>query len=268
MGVDERIMSAPQSDQPANHSQDEDLEQVQMTVLEHLTELRDRLIKAGLALLLGTGISVVFAKQLILFLTRPVEGRGLLAIGPTETIINYFRVALLGGATISMPVIIYELLMFVVPGLTKKERRYLWIVLPGVGISFVAGAAFAYFVMLPAAIPFLQGFLSDIVEQKWSIERYINLVTRLLFWVGLSFETPLILAFLARLGIVSPQKLVSWRRYALVIMALLAAIITPTVDPVNMLLVMAPLIVLYEIGVVLSRIAYRPRPGFSSEETE
>ncbi|HIQ05043.1 MAG TPA: twin-arginine translocase subunit TatC, partial [Anaerolineae bacterium] len=154
------------------------------------------------------------------------------------------------------------------PGLTKKERRYLWIVLPGVGISFVAGAAFAYFVMLPAAIPFLQGFLSDIVEQKWSIERYINLVTRLLFWVGLSFETPLILAFLARLGIVSPQKLVSWRRYALVIMALLAAIITPTVDPVNMLLVMAPLIVLYEIGVVLSRIAYRPRPGFSSEETE
>jgi sec-independent protein translocase protein TatC len=144
-----------------------------------------------------------------------------------------------------------------VPGLTKEERRYLWIIVPSASLLFLLGVAFAYFVMLRAALPFLLGFLG--IPTAPRPKSYFGFVARLTFWIGISFQTPLILAFLARLGVISPETLKKNRKYAIVGVALIAAAITPTVDPVNMLLVMAPLFLLYELGVLLSRLTYRPR---------
>jgi sec-independent protein translocase protein TatC len=141
------------------------------------------------------------------------------------------------------------------PGLTKQEKRWLILLVPGATICFVAGVAFAYFIMLPTAIPFLQGFMDDIIAQQWAIGEYLSFVTSLLFWIGVAFELPLFVFFMAKLGIINVEMLTKNRKYAYLIIAVLAAVITPTVDPLNMLLVMGPLVILYEIGVLLARIA-------------
>jgi sec-independent protein translocase protein TatC len=232
----------------------------QMTLLEHLVELRSRLVRASVALLIATAISFIFADRLVDIFTVPIGGREALeAIDVTENIGVFMRVSLIGGLVLAMPVIVYQFIRFVVPGLTREERRYLWIVVPSASILFLGGVAFAYFVMLPVAVPFLIGFLD--IPTRPRPQSYFGFVSRLMFWIGVSFEMPLILAFLARLGIITPQTLKQNRKYAIVLIAVVAAAITPTVDPVNMLLVMAPLMLLYELGVLLSRFTYRQRRG-------
>ena len=161
----------------------------------------------------------------------------------------------MSGATLAMPVIVYQFFRFIAPGLTKQERRYLWVITPGATISFLIGAAFAYFIMLPAAVTFLQGFLNSVATPTWTLGDYLSMVTRLIFWVGMSFEMPLIIFFLAKLNIVSADTLARNRKFAIVIVAIIAAIITPTIDPVNMGAVMLPLLVLYEIAIFLARLA-------------
>ncbi len=134
-------------------------------------------------------------------------------------------------------------------------------------VLFAIGAAFAYFFLLPAAVGFLQNFLGDIIAQEWTIDRYIGFVTRIVFWIGVAFEMPLVIAFLARAGIVSGPQLMNYWRHSIVVVAIAAAAITPTVDPVNMTLVMGPLIVLYFGSVGLAYLVYRPRTprDFSKE---
>jgi sec-independent protein translocase protein TatC len=158
-----------------------------------------------------------------------------------------------------MPFIVYQLFCFVAPGLKPKEKRYLFIFAPIASLFFASGVAFASLVMLPFSIKYLQGFLSDIIKPLYSIGHYISFVTSLLLWVGLSFETPLLIFFLAKLGVVNPKMLRRSRRYVYLLIAFIAAIITPTPDPFNMMLVMLPLLVLYEVGVILARLAYRRR---------
>lgn len=238
-------------------------DEARMTLMEHLEELRARLIKMVLALLVGTLVSTIFAKRILAFLAAPLGERMPQAYAPTAPMVMFFKVALVCGAALAMPVIVYQLLRFIIPGLTPQERRYLYVIVPGASICFLSGVAFAYFVMLRSAIPFLQGFLADIIEPNWTIEKYISLITALLFWTGVSFETPLLMAFLARLGIISPQMLSRFRRYAIVLIAIIAAAITPTIDPFNMLMVMGPLVMLYEAGIFLARLAYRPRSAAS-----
>ncbi|MCD6554342.1 MAG: twin-arginine translocase subunit TatC [Chloroflexi bacterium] len=228
-----------------------------MSILEHLAELRTRLLRALIALGLCTLLSFAFARPLMRFLIAPMGDNPPVALTPTEAISTFMKVALIAGVTLAMPVIVYQMMRFVTPGLTPREKRYLFVVVPGATLSFVVGVAFAYFVMLPAAVPFLQNFLSDIVRQQWAIGKYIAFVTALIFWVGVSFEAPLLIFFLAKLRIVSARML--WRnfRYAIIAIAILAAVITPTPDPFNMALVMGPLIVLYLVGVVLAWVARR-----------
>jgi len=240
-------------------------EQAVMPLIEHLKELRNRLIRALIALFVFTSASFIFVKRVLIFLIAPMGDTRPQALKPTESIGNYMKVALICGVTLAMPFIVYQVGRFLMPGLTKKERKYLYLLVPGATVCFLAGVAFARFVMMPAAIPFLQGFLTDIVEQKWAIGEYLSFTTSLLFWVGLSFELPLFVYFLAKLGIINAKMLTKNRKYALVVMAVAAAVITPTVDPLNMMLVMAPLIVLYELGVILARLADRGRRVASVE---
>lgn len=227
----------------------------QMTIVEHLEELRDRLIKSAIALTVTTLLSFAFAKQFLQILIAPMGPTPPVSPSPTATIVIFTKVALISGVALAMPVIVYQAIRFVAPGLTPQEKRYLYAILPGATVSFVAGVAFAYFVMLPTAIPFLKGFLSDIIQPNWFIDRYISFITSLLFWVGLSFETPLLMFFLAKLGIIRPATLSRYRKYAILIIAIIAAVITPTPDPFNMILVMMPLILLYEIGILLAKLA-------------
>lgn len=223
--------------------------------LPHLKELRDRLVKAAIAIALATIAAFFVAEPIIEFLKQPMEGTLLVTQTPTEGISTFMRVALFAGLIVSLPVIIYQALRFVLPGLTKNERRYVFLILPGATFSFIAGVAFAYFVMLPTAVPFLKGFLGDVVQPLWSIGKYISFITSLMFWIGVAFEMPLVIYFLAKAGVVNVQTLKRNRKYAIVVVAILAAVITPTPDPFNMGLVMLPLLLLYEIGILLARVA-------------
>jgi sec-independent protein translocase protein TatC len=150
-----------------------------------------------------------------------------------------------------MPVLVYQIVAYLLPGLLPEERQYLYLLIPGVTISFIVGAVFCVLVMLPAAINFMQGFLETVVENRWSLDYYISFITRVMFAMGVVFQTPLVLLFLAKLGLVNAKQLRGFRKYAVLLTSVVAAIITPTPDPLNMMLVMLPLYLLYEVGVLL-----------------
>ena len=241
-----------------------------MSLMEHLIEFRQRLMWVVAALAIGTLISMLFVNPLLRFVTNPLTelGARTMAIGPTDTIGIFFKVSFTVGAALAMPVIVYQTIAFVAPGLYPHEKRALILTLPGIMVLFVVGAAFAYFVLIPVAVGFLQNFLGDVISQEWTIDRYIGFLTRVVFWIGVCFEMPLVVAFLARAGLVSGPALRGFWRQAFVIIAIVAAAITPTVDPVNMTIVMLPLIVLFFGSVGLAYMLYRERaPRDFSEES-
>jgi sec-independent protein translocase protein TatC len=225
-------------------------------LLQHLDELRQRLFKAFLALVVTTGICFAFAEQIITYLARPIGGVDkLVSIEITENVGIFMKVSILGGVILGMPVVVYQILRFVLPGLKKNETVWLLVMVPLATLLFAGGAAFTWFVMLPSAIPFLTNFLGITTHVR--PENYFDFITRLMFWIGLCFEMPLVVMFLAKLKILTARQLASGWRYAIVIMASVAAAVTPTVDPVNMGLVMAPLMGLYLISILLAAIVGR-----------
>jgi len=237
-------------------SVDEKMERLagQMTLLEHLEEVKDRLIRASIAVLAGTIIASIFTPQILEILIQPY-GHKLQVLGPTEGISIYFRVALTAGLILAMPVLIYQLLMFILPGLEDNEKRYIFWGVPSATLLFLIGVAFAWFILLPAAIGFLSSWQTDVFLQEWQSQKYIPFITSLVFWIGVSFETPLIIFIMAKLNLVTPQFLLKQWRFAVVIIAIAAAMITPTVDPFNMALVMLPLFALYAISILLAYLA-------------
>lgn len=226
------------------------------TILEHLNELRKRLTWAVAGLVVGTIISFIFTEPLLLFLIAPY-GDAVQAISPTEPIETYFKVALVSGAVLAMPVILYQIWLFVAPALEKNERRFVYIFIPAALIMFALGILFSWFVLLPAAITFLSGFLPEIFLTEWTASEYISFTTTFLFWIGVSFEMPLVVYLFARAGLVTAQTLREQWRVAIVAIAILAAAVTPSVDPVTMLLTMAPLLVLYGLSILLARFGQR-----------
>ncbi len=227
-----------------------------MPLLAHLDELRQRLFRAFLILVVTTGASFVFAQQIIDYLAGPIGGtRQLVSIEVTENIGIFMKVSLLSGFIFAMPFIAYELLAFVLPGLKGTERLWLLLVVPMAGVLFAAGVAFTWFVMLPSAVPFLTGFMNITTHVR--PENYFDFITRLMFWIGICFELPLVVMFLAKLKFVSAAQLAKGWRYAIVVAAVVAAAVTPTVDPVNMGLVMAPLLGLYLVSIGLAALVRR-----------
>jgi sec-independent protein translocase protein TatC len=224
--------------------------------LEHIEELRQRLLRALIALAVGVVISALFTNQILAWMARPVGGlEKLEAIEVTENLGVFMQVALLGGALLAMPFIVYQVWQFITPALEPHEKRYVYMLAPAATLLFIAGAAFAYFVMLPAAVPALLGFAP--IPTRPRPANYISFVTNLMFWVGISFEMPLFIFFLAKVRLVGPRDLLRNWRVAVFLIALLAALVTPTGDPINMGLVMIPLVVLYILSILLARVAYR-----------
>ncbi len=227
------------------------------TILEHLGELRWRLTRSVIAVVITTVISFTFYKQIFEILLSPTQGIDLIYTEMTEMISVVMRVCLASGIILAMPYLTYEFVMFVSPALTRKEKRYVYLGLPWVASMFLAGIAFSYFILVPRMTEFLITFGTDIARPQIRIENYISVVTRLLLAVGLVFEIPVLTTFLARLGVVSPKWLADRRKAAFILAFVLAAIITPTVDPINQSLVALPLVVLYEMSVWLAKLVYR-----------
>ena len=227
-------------------------------LLPHVAALRRHLLRAFAAFLLATVAAFLVAPHFLDFLARPIGGMGhLQAIEVTEPIGVFMRVALLLGFAISLPYIYLELFLFIAPGLRPRARVVGLVGFPLVLLFFVGGMAFAYYAMLPTALPFLLNFMG--IHTVPRPDSYIRFVTALLFWTGVSFEFPLVIFLLASFGLVRAAMLWKHWREAVVVIAIVAAVITPTVDPVNMLLVMAPLTVLYFLGAALAVVAERRR---------
>ncbi len=225
-----------------------------MPFWEHVEELRKRLFISLIALIVTTLVSFSFAEKVIDFLSEPIGGiQALQSIEVTENIGVFMRVSLMCGLAIALPIILYEILAFVVPGLKPNERRWVFIGL-GVGtIFFVMGIFFSFKIFLPTALQFLLSFMQVQTIPRFS--GYVKFVTNLLFWSGVSFELPLIIFVLAKVHLVNAQMLLKQWRYAVVIIAVFSAIITPTVDPVNMGLLIIPLIGLYFVGILFAFLA-------------
>jgi sec-independent protein translocase protein TatC len=223
-------------------------------LLEHLDALRKHLFRMVLAITIGMVICATFTSQIIDFLAKPIGGLShLQAIDPTETIGVFMKVALWGGFSLATPYIAFELWLFAAPGVKARARRMSLIAIPLTLIFFMGGMYFANRFLLPTALPFLLNFLD--IKTIPRVSSYTSFVTSLMFWIGVAFEFPLVVYVLTFMGFVKPRMLVQHWRIAVVLIAVLAAAITPTVDPVNMGLVMAPMIVLYFLSIGLSQMA-------------
>lgn len=233
----------------------------ELSLGSHLNELRRRLIISVVTLVVATTLAFVFHPLIFDLLMGPAQGfeslrdQTLVFTQMTEMLGIIMKVSLMGGLVLALPIILYQIVMFVAPGLTPREKRYLLALLPGVLISFVTGATFGYYVLLPPALNFLLTFGSDIATPMIRIGNYINLVVTLLFWLGVSFQTPLVMFFLSKIRVITPRTLARQRRFAVVVAFILGALITPTFDPVNQSLVAIPIILLYELGIWLARLA-------------
>ncbi|MFM7228270.1 MAG: twin-arginine translocase subunit TatC [Cyanobacteriota bacterium] len=225
--------------------------EVEMTFVEHLEELRWRLLRSLAAVVLAAAAALVEVRPLVRLLELPARGMRFLQLAPGEFLLVSLKVAGYAGLALALPYALYETLAFVLPGLTRRERR---LVAPAVAASallFFAGLAFAWWALLPAALRFLVSYGADVVEPIWSIERYLDFVLLLMVATGLAFQLPVLLLLLGLLGLVTaPVLLAAWRA-VLLAAAVAAAVLTPSTDPVTMLLLAGAIALLYAVGVGL-----------------
>ncbi|NDY71668.1 twin-arginine translocase subunit TatC [Desulfobacter hydrogenophilus] len=227
---------------------------------EHLGELRDRLIHAFIAVGLGFVAAYFFKEQLFDILTAPLvtamakSGNAtLIFTGLPEAFFTYLKVALLAGIILATPVLFYEFWMFISPGLYRDEKKYMLPIIILSLIFFIAGASFGYFIVFPYGFEFFLGFTTETIQAMPSMKEYLSFASKMLLAFGFVFELPLVLTFLARMGIVTPAFLKKNRKYALLLFFVGAAIITPP-DVVTQIMMAMPLILLYEIGILGAKI--------------
>jgi len=214
-----------------------------LSVLGHIAELRKRLIRSVIAVVLTAILSFIFFEQIFNILTSPApQDINLIYIEMTEMIGTIMRVCLISGIILAMPYLTYELIMFVSPALTGKEKRYVYLILPWIALMFAAGVAFAYFILIPRVTGFLLTFGSDIATPQIKIGNYVSIVSRLLLAVGLVFEMPVLTTFLAKIGIITPKWLADKRRTAIILAFILA-------------------VVLYELSIWLAKLVHKKEPA-------
>lgn len=233
---------------------------VRQAMWDQVEDLRRHLIRSLVALIIGVSISFSYAKIILNYLARHVPEGGLeamKAIEVTEPIGVFMKISLISGLAISLPYIAFEFWLFAAPGLKPRSRRFGLIAIPLATLLFISGIAFTDLIMMPAALPFMINFLG--IQTELRPLSFITFITNVMFWIGLAFEFPLVIYVLTAIGMIKPNVLVEYWRIAMVLIAVLAAAITPTIDPFNMGLVMLPMALLYFISIGLSQIAYRGR---------
>ena len=236
-------------------------------LMSHFAELKKRLYISIAMILITTIVAFAFYRPIQDFVQRPAidalervrpdDPARLVQLDITEGWTVTAKVSIMVGFAAAFPVVLYQVIMFVRPGLKGNERRTLYLLLPGGTLLFIAGAAFAYYLVIPPAIHFLLQFGGEIALVTPRLSSYVTLVSTLVIWMGLIFELPIIMFLLAKIGVLRPQGLSKQRRWVILFAFILAAIVTPTVDPVTQTMVAAPVVVLFELGLLLTKIATR-----------
>ncbi len=238
------------------------IQEVEMPFLDHLEELRWRIIKSLVAVVVFTIIAFFFSDQILKFLllsTRHLKHQFQLQVLKVQTVfIIKLELAIITGVIFALPVIFYQIWAFVAPGLMENERRYVVPVILFATISFIVGAAFAFFVIIPFALDFFLGLVPENVKNNIALDFYFGFVARLVLVFGIVFELPVVSLLLTKLGILTPKILRKYRRYAIVVIFILAAILTPP-DPTTQLLLAVPLVVLYEVTIWISYFFYQKK---------
>jgi sec-independent protein translocase protein TatC len=230
----------------------------EMTLLEHMEELRDRIVKSVIAIAVAFVAGIFLAGPLLRRLQTEANAvDGFDVVSPTDPITLYFKVALYIAIAIALPVLLWQLIGFLAPGLTRKEKRLLYMSMPFVVILFLVGVAYAFLFAAPRALGFLSTFMSGMFEWTPEGNAVITFFLTLMLGLGLAFQLPVVMFILAKLGVASPAKMRSFRKYAILILLILSAIITPSTDPFNMAIVFFPLFLLYEAGILVARVFAR-----------
>jgi sec-independent protein translocase protein TatC len=246
-------MSSTNIENPRQSDTDNDLDEfpneVEMSLFDHLEELRLRIFYALIAVILGAGGCFVFVRQIVQLLEVPAKGVKFLQLAPGEFFFVSIKVAGYSGLLISSPIILYQIIRFVLPGLTRRERRLLSPVVLGSSVLFFAGIAFAYIALIPAALNFFITYGAEVVEQSWSIDKYFEFVLLLLFSTGLAFQIPIVQLILGVLGIVSSGQMLSGWRIVILGAVVAGAILTPSTDPLTQSLLAGAVLGLYFGGI-------------------
>lgn len=234
----------------------------EMSFIDHLEELRQRIIKAVLAVLLAAIGSAFFSD----FLVKEVLMGPLLKVGlkaqvltPYGIVLIYMQVVLVAAVIIAMPVILYQAWQFIAPGLMPNERKYAWWIVFFTTFCFLGGIAFGYFVLMPTALTFFSSFGTDTFALNVSVDNYISFMLSLILGAGLVFELPMISYFLSKIGLLTPKFMRKYRRHAVVIILIIAAVVTPTPDVITQSMLAAPMILLYEISIFISKYVHKNR---------
>ncbi len=238
--------------------------EVHMSLVEHLEELRRRVLRSLLAVVVGAAACLLAVRPLVRLLEVPAEGIRFLQLAPGEFLFVSLKVAGYAGLTLALPYVIFEVLAFVLPGLTRRERRLVAPAVAGSTVLFAAGLAFAWWALVPAALRFLVSYGADVVEPIWSIERYLDFVLLLMVATALAFQLPVLQLILGALGLIRARTMLAAWRWVLLTSAVAGAVLTPSTDPVTMLLLGGAITALYLVGVALVALSERIRPAPAS----
>ncbi|MBF2056026.1 MAG: twin-arginine translocase subunit TatC [Cyanobacterium sp. T60_A2020_053] len=233
---------------------DEIPESAEMGFFDHVEELRRRLFISLISVIVSALACFAFVKPIVAWLEVPAQGVKFLQLAPGEFFFVSFQVAGYTGILLASPMIIYQVVQFVVPGLTRKERRLLAPVVFGSSILFFAGLAFAYWLLIPAALNFFVSYGGDVVEQLWSIDKYFKFVLLLMFCTGIAFQIPVIQLLLGNLKLVSSQQMLAGWRVVIVAAAVMGAVITPSTDPLTQSLLGGAVLALYFGGIAVVKL--------------
>jgi sec-independent protein translocase protein TatC len=243
----------------------------EMSFLDHLEELRWRILKAIIAVVVGAIVCFAFSGRILDFLTLPVHRiepqPKLIFLSPTGMFMVRITLSLACGFILALPVVVYQIYAFIVPGLYTHERRHVVPLIVLTFFCFLLGSSFAYFLIIPFGLRFLLGLATPDIQPTLDIGRYIDFVTRLMLAFGLVFEMPVLAMFLTRIGLLNPRFLRRIRRYAIVIIAIVSAILTPP-DAFTQIMMIIPLVALYEISILLSTMIYRRKKEREAKEEE
>ena len=231
-----------------------------MSLVDHLEELRSRVLRSLLAVVIGAAGCLAFVKPLVKLLEMPAHGIRFLQLAPGEFLFVSLKVAGYAGLSLALPYVLYEVLAFVLPGLTRRERRLVAPAVAGSALLFAAGLAFAWWALVPAALTFLVNYGADVVEPSWSIERYLDFVLLLMVATALAFQLPVLQLLLGALGLIKARTMLGAWRWVVVAAALAGAVLTPSTDPVTMLLLSGAITALFLLGVGLVALAERLKP--------
>ncbi len=231
------------------------MKDIQLTLIEHLDELRKRIIVIAIAIIVGALVSYNYIDRIMKYITKPGKNLEFIYVAPPELFLEYVKISFVVGTTIALPIILFQIWSFIKPGLKKKEQNYILFAMNMGILFFITGILFAYFIVVPIIIQFFVKMSVDKVMPLFSFAKYVSFIGTLLLSFGLIFELPMLVLLLTQLGLISPEILKKHRKIAILIIAIIGAILTPP-DIVSQFLMAGPMILLYEFSIFLSTFVY------------